>query len=42
MLVPSFSGLLKESAKIKPNLMIRNGAGLSNRKGEVVAVYLLG
>lgn len=41
MLVPSFSGLLKESAKIKPNLMIRNGAGLSNRKGEVIAVLLI-
>lgn len=41
MVVPSFSGLLKESAKIKPILVIRNGAGLSNREGEVAAVLLV-
>ena len=41
MLVPSFSGLLKESAKIESILVIRNGAGLSNRKGVVIAVLLV-
>ena len=32
MLVPSFSGLLKESAKIESILVIKNRAGLSFRK----------
>lgn len=41
MVVPSFSGLLKESAKIKPILVIKNGADSSYRKGGVAAVLLI-
>ncbi len=41
MAVPSFSGLLKESAKIESILVIKNRAGLSFRKGEVIAVLLV-